>query len=376
MIAQLVGVAVGLIGGVGAAWWLRRRGGAHEASQSVADDGGVGVPLEVLESHRTGVIVADGGARVVYRNASARALAGTHAGVLIDAAVERHLERACGHDGEGDGALEETIELYGPPKKVVDISARRLPGGGAVAFVEDISERHRIDQVRTDFVANVSHELKTPIGALSVLAETIADESDPTTLQRIAGRMLAEAERAARTVDDLMELSRIELAGQRADAPVELRHVLAAAVDRVAAVAERRAIEVRCSGPAELVVAGDRVQLESAVGNLVENAVQYSDDGSQVEVAVAGDGAWATVTVTDHGVGIPRRDLDRIFERFYRVDRARSRATGGTGLGLSIVRHVAANHGGEVSVNSTEGEGSTFVLRIPAYQEPQTQNER
>jgi two-component system sensor histidine kinase SenX3 len=321
-------------------------------------------------------VLAGPDGEVVYRNSAARALAGTHAGVLIDETIERHLRGAA--DGQ---ATEELLDLYGPPKLVVVVRARSLRRGGAYALVEDISERRRIDDVRTDFVANISHELKTPVGALAVLAETLADERDEAVVQRIADRMLDESHRASRTIDDLLELSRIELGGELVRDGVDAAEVVRGAVARAAALADQRRIRVEVVGIAEtdgadeadeadevagaVRLTGDRRQLVSAVGNLVENAVKYSEAGGHVQITTRVDGPWVEFAVADHGVGIPARDLDRIFERFYRVDKARSRGTGGTGLGLAIVRHVATNHGGEVTVTSREGEGSTFVLRVP-----------
>jgi two-component system sensor histidine kinase SenX3 len=253
------------------------------------------------------------------------------------------------------------------------ISARPLPHGHSVAFVDDISERRRVEQTRTDFVANISHELKTPVGALSVLAETLIDETDPETIARVVTRMLAETDRASRTIDDLMELSRIEMGAERSDEPVRIADVIRAGVDRVTELAARDGITIASLTTVEtdvrqadaLIVVADRRQLVSAVGNLIENAVKYSEPGTSVQVRARRVEDWIEISVADQGVGIPQRDLDRVFERFYRVDRARSRTTGGTGLGLAIVRHVASNHGGDVSVTSVEGEGSTFVLRLP-----------
>lgn len=333
--------------------------------------------MSALDHHPTGVVISDAQSRVLLKNRSAQALAGTHAAILIDAAVERHIVTAIA----GENGNEE-VDLYGPPRKVVVLTSRPLPDGGAVVFIDDISERRRLDQVRTDFVANLSHELKTPIGALSVLAETLADEAafdppHPDTVARLVDRITMEADRASRTLDDLMELSLIEVGGETASEPVRLADVVRGAVERVTEIAAQRDITISVLDPAAegtalsdgLTIDGDRRQLVSAVGNLVENAVKYSNYGGQVQVRVRQADPWIEVMVVDQGVGIPQRDLDRIFERFYRVDRARSRDTGGTGLGLSIVRHVAHNHGGEVIVASVEGEGSTFVLRLPARPE-------
>ena len=323
---------------------------------------------DLLDDHKVGTVVIAPNGRVEYRNAAVRCLAGSHAGILLDEAIERHADRA--RAGE---VSNETIEMYGPPRTVLVVEAKPVRAGGAVVFVEDISERRRIDQVRTDFVANISHELKTPVGALSVLAETLEGESDQETIDRVVGRMIAEAERATRTIDDLLELSRIELDGERTIEPVSVDSILSGALERVEELCARRGIGVAMLDPVTndggrvgaILVSGDRRQLVSAVGNLVENAVKYSRAGGTVQIRVTRTGEWVEIAVIDQGIGIPQRDLDRIFERFYRVDRARSRATGGTGLGLSIVRHVASNHGGDVLVTSTEGEGSTFVLRLP-----------
>ena len=319
----------------------------------------------LVEQHRVGVVVTDDAGVIVWRNAAAQGLAGTHAGVLVDEAIERHVQHAL-----DDGHSEDVLEMYGPPKVVLDIEARRLTGDGVVVFIDDVSERRRIEQVRTDFVANISHELKTPVGALAVLAETLEDETDPETVRRIVDRMQVEAARAARTIDDLMELSRIELGGERETEPIRLTDVMNEAMGRVAELAAQREVGVSNLMSAgqfdDVMVDGDRRQLISALGNLVENAVKYSDTDGLVQIRARYDDGQVELSVSDEGLGIPQRDLDRIFERFYRVDRARSRVTGGTGLGLSIVRHVAQNHGGEVAVTSIEGEGSTFVLRLPA----------
>jgi len=259
------------------------------------------------------------------------------------------------------------IELFGPPSRVVLVAAYPIDEGGALATIEDITERSRLDAVRTDFVANISHELKTPVGALAVLAEALADETEPEVIRRLSLKMVEESIRAGRTIDDLLELSRIELGGEAIKEAVAVGLVIAEAVDRVRTLADRRGVVLRVVEPGDrMKVLGDRRQIVSALGNLVENAIKYSESGKLVEVSASTDGLNVDMRVRDEGMGIPTRDLDRIFERFYRVDRARSRETGGTGLGLAIVRHVATNHGGDVLVSSVEGEGSTFTLRIPA----------
>jgi len=316
-----------------------------------------------VEGLEIGVVIASATGDIVYRNRTAGGMTGAlHADVLVDEAVDVHLRGAL--DGH---TRRQIIELFGPPRRVVTVSASPLDGGGAVATIEDVTERSRLDAVRTDFVANISHELKTPVGALAVLAEALVDADEPEVISRLAGKMVDEAMRAGRTIDDLLELSRIELGGEAVRDVVPVSLVLAEAVDRARPLFERRHIDVVVAEPSErLRLLGDRRQLVSAFGNLVENAVKYSESNGRVEISAGTDGVWIDLRVRDFGIGIPARDLDRIFERFYRVDRARSRETGGTGLGLAIVRHVANNHGGEVMVTSVEGEGSTFTLRVPA----------
>jgi two-component system sensor histidine kinase SenX3 len=346
----------------------RRRNGVHGDIDDLAD---LQAELERvrLELHRArtsldnlpvGVVLVDAEGAVVLRNARSH-LASGHAQVLVQEAVDRHVQAALrGRESHS------SVELFGPPKSVIQVTATPLDEGGAIVALEDISERARLDAVRTDFVANISHELKTPVGALAVLAEAIADEDDIEVVQRLSGKMVDEAHRAATVIEDLLELSRIELGGKAVRDPVDVAMIMRDAVVRTLAAAEQRDIRIDLDEPPEkLVVLGDRRQLVSALGNLIDNAVKYSEPGSDVWVSADVDDAFVGLKVADTGIGIPARDLDRIFERFYRVDRARSRETGGTGLGLAIVRHVATNHQGEVLVHSSEGEGSTFTLRIP-----------
>ena len=316
----------------------------------------------VIEALRLGVAMSGKDGVGEFRNSAARAMTTTADHRPLDDAIERHLAR-----GLAGLRSEEVVELGASPKAVYVVHSTPLPDGGSVVFVDDVSERRRIDQVRTDFVANVSHELKTPIGAISVLAETLQGENDRATVERFVGRLLAEAERASNTIDDLMELSRIEMGGDREVHAVSMSRLVGDAVERVGELAEQRGVSVTVSDHARFPVVGDARQLTSAVGNLVENAVKYSDGGGSVEIVIGDDGDAVVISVTDHGIGIPRSDVGRVFERFYRVDPARSRATGGTGLGLAIVRHVVTQHGGRVEVESVEGAGSTFTLRLPAH---------
>jgi two-component system sensor histidine kinase SenX3 len=312
-----------------------------------------------LDGLPIGVVLVDPTRAVISRNAAATPARG-HADVLLQGAIDRHVEQ-----GLKGVASQSSVELFGPPKRVLDVSATPLPDGGVLVTVEDVSDRSRLDAVRTDFVANISHELKTPVSALAVLAEALADEDDLAVMRRLAGKMVDEAHRAATVIDDLLELSRIELGGMAVRERVDVATLLSEAAVRSLAGAEQRNIRIDVDEPVDLAVLGDRRQLVSALSNLIDNAVKYSEEGSEVWLTATRESGVVAMHVTDHGIGIPAKDLARIFERFYRVDRARSRDTGGTGLGLAIVRHVANNHEGDVQVRSTEGEGSTFTLRVP-----------
>jgi two-component system, OmpR family, sensor histidine kinase SenX3 len=318
-----------------------------------------------LDALPVGVVLADADGAIVFRNSVSEQMAGSrHASVLLEEAIDVMIAGSL-----GGRPRTQTLDLFGPPRRTLRLRSDPIDGGlgGVLLTVDDETDRSRLDAVRTDFVANVSHELKTPVGAMTVLADALAGANDPEVVERLAGRIVDEADRLSRTIDDLLELSRIELGGQVVAEPVSVDLVLAEATGRVRAVAAQRHIELSTSdAPPAWKILGDRRQIVSALGNLVENAVKYSEVGGAVTVGAELVDGWVELCVVDHGIGIPARDLERVFERFYRVDRARSRETGGTGLGLSIVRHVAANHGGTVRVSSVEGEGSTFVLRVPA----------
>jgi two-component system sensor histidine kinase SenX3 len=241
-----------------------------------------------------------------------------------------------------------------------------------LVLVEDRTEAKRVDAIRRDFVANVSHELKTPVGALALLSEAVLSaRDDPEAVRRFAERMQTEAHRLANLVQDLIDLSRLEGDDPLAEAErVSIADVVDEALGRALELADARGIELVGGAPQDLHVLGDFDQLVTGLGNLVGNAVNYSPDRTKVVVSVRREGDLAEISVTDQGIGIPEQDLKRIFERFYRVDPARSRVTGGTGLGLSIVKHIAATHGGDVAVWSVEGAGSTFTLRLPLLGDP------
>ncbi len=467
------------------------------AAQAVTESSSDAIRLRrSLDTLTQGVVLCDENGTVIYRNGRANALmVSRHGDALAAQAVTEVLE-----DAWHEGSAERTLDLYGPPRRTLQVRARQIDDGrrplGVIALIEDISERRRLEEIRRDFVANVSHELKTPMGALGLLAETLVSEPDPQVAQRLAGRIHNEAFRVSRIIDDLLDLSRIESEEAPPREPVLVNLVMADAVERVRATADQRGIEIVLQEPSPAVaIMGDRRQLVSAMHALLENAITYSYDNSKVvvtgavqrtnpnhdhpslaarraaaaaaeaadgrgpdetpasgqaavtvhkddgsapgpgvdgpvepvftpeileqytrsdeesglappatgstappaplaagagleaeksdpagtgpmETTSAGSPNWrieerdnVRLSVQDHGVGIPARDLDRIFERFYRVDHGRSRDTGGTGLGLSIVRHVANNHQGWVDVESREGEGSTFTLVLPIQAE-------
>ncbi len=323
---------------------------------------------EAINAMPRGVVVCGPTGEVVLRNRQSLNLeGGRHAAALVEAIVREVVV-----DAGGRRPVVRTLDLLGPPVRTLVVTATPLGDAGAdgplgtVVLVDDVSELRRLEAVRRDFVANVSHELRTPVGAMGVLAETLVDETDPAVMQRLAGRITGEADRAGRLIDGLLDLSRIEAEGVHDRRRLDVAALVAAAADRVGPLAGRRGVQILLApSPVDLAIVGEEGQLTSAIANLLGNGVKYSDSGSAVEVEVRAAEGWAEVVVRDHGIGIPAKDLERIFERFYRVDRARSRETGGTGLGLSIVRHVAGNHGGEVLVESQEGMGSTFVLRLP-----------
>ncbi|MGW0860387.1 sensor histidine kinase [Streptomyces sp. NPDC002690] len=330
---------------------------------------GVDTVLSVLSSSAVVLDESDG---VVKASSAAYALGLVRGGRL---AVDQMLQMT--RDTRRDGEIRQ-VELELPRRgtgrgDALAVSARVAPLGSRLVLllVEDLTESRRIEAVRRDFVANVSHELKTPTGALSLLSEAVLEASDDReAVERFAGRMQIEATRLTNLVQELIDLSRVQNDDPLEDAePVRVDELVAEAIDRCRQPAGSKEITMASGGTSDLSVWGNRGQLAAALGNLVENAVNYSPARTRVGIAVrrvTGQGRpLIELSVTDQGIGISEKDRDRVFERFYRVDPARSRATGGTGLGLAIVKHVAASHGGEVTVWSSEGQGSTFTLRLP-----------
>jgi len=331
---------------------------------------GIASVLSVLSSS---AVVLDSNDRVLRASAAARAFGlvkGDRLMVTELAALARQVRR----DGEiREGEFEVPVPRLGG--RTTSFAVRVAPlgaavgGGGLVLLLaEDQTESRRVDEVKRDFVANTSHELKTPVGALALLAETIEDAADDAeAVRRFASKMRQEAQRLTNLVQDLITLSRIQAVEPVPDPRlVALDTVVAEAVDGCRMRANARGITLASVGSRGLSVLGDEDLLVTALRNLLENAVAYSPEKTRVVISTRKTPEGnAELSVADQGIGIPERDLERIFERFYRVDPARSRATGGTGLGLAIVKHVMAAHNGKVTVRSVEGAGSTFTLSVP-----------
>jgi two-component system sensor histidine kinase SenX3 len=382
--SAMVGLLTGVIAVLAFRWSEREQ--ARPTRTALHTDAvlppGVDTVLSVL---RSSAVVLDEGDTVVKASSAAYALGLVRGGRL---AVDQMLQMA--RETRRDGEIRQ-VELDLPRRGAgrgegLAVSARVAPLGSRLVLllVEDLTEARRIEAVRRDFVANVSHELKTPVGALSLLSEAVMDASDdPEAVLRFAGRMQVEATRLTSLVQEIIDLSRVQDDNLLDDAePVAVDDLVAEAVDRCRHQANTKQITMATGTTPDLFIWGNRGQLAAALGNLVENAVNYSPARTRVGIAgrriaaqgtsrsggsagSAGGGDLIEISVTDQGIGISEKDRERVFERFYRVDPARSRATGGTGLGLSIVKHVAATHGGEVTVWSVEGQGSTFTLRLP-----------
>ncbi|QEO15301.1 two-component sensor histidine kinase [Agromyces intestinalis] len=332
---------------------------------------GVEQMLEVLDS--AGLVV-DPSNNVLRASPGAAAL-----GLVRERALVHHelLEIVAAVRRTGDPVADEVLVARGPfgePTLRLRVRAARLGTRFVLLLAEDRTEAHRLDEVRRDFVANISHELKTPIASVSLLAEAIDTAADePDRVRRFANRLEIESDRLARITNEVIELSRLQAGDAlRPDELVDIDEAVRVAVDQSRVVALSREIEVAVRAKTHARVWGDRQLLVVAIHNLVANAIAYSNDGGRVGVGVRVDDGVVSIAVTDQGIGIAEADLDRVFERFYRVDQARSRGTGGSGLGLSIVKHTVQNLGGDVRVWSTPGRGSTFTIRLPLAEEPTT----
>ncbi len=360
-LAALIGA--GVAGGAVLAWHISDRQ-QHQApvQEEPAVPASVAAVLSVL---RSSAVIVDDSDVVLKASAPAYAMSlvrGTSLASDQLASLVSEVRR--------DGQIRET-ELVMPrvnaPARHVTVRVAPLGSRLVLALVEDRTRERRVESVRRDFVANVSHELKTPVGAIRLLADAVNQAADdPEAVRRFSDRMVTESDRLTRLVKQVIELSRLQ--GDEAlesPLPMALDEVIALAVDTSAIDAAAKGITVVAGGESDLKVLGNEEQVTTAVANLVANAVHYSDPDSTVLVTRRGLEGFVEISVVDQGIGIPQEEIERIFERFYRVDPARHRSTGGTGLGLSIVKHVAATHGGEVRVWSVEGQGSTFTLTLP-----------
>jgi two-component system sensor histidine kinase SenX3 len=362
-LAALIGAVVA--GGAVLAWAVsdRQQSFVPEAEEPVVPPA-VATVLSVL---RSSAVVVGQDDTVLKASAPAYAFGLVRGNVLVAEELTELVRQV-----RRDGQIRETeLLLSRPDMPARHVTARVAPMGSrlVLALIEDRTRERRVEAVRRDFVANVSHELKTPIGAIRLLAEAVLDAADDAeAVKRFGGRMLTESDRLTRLVQQIIELSRLQGDDPlEAPVPVSVDHVVAAAVDASAIDADTRRISLVTGGTHGLELFGNAEQVSAAVANLVANAVAYSGEDSTVLVSTKANDSTVEISVVDQGIGIPPGEMDRIFERFYRIDPARHRSTGGTGLGLSIVKHVAATHGGDVRVWSVEGQGSTFTLTLPRH---------
>jgi two-component system sensor histidine kinase SenX3 len=357
---------------VALAGWLGLRLGRARAAAAPGEAAPDRVAARALAAAAAGHLVLNRSGALVLSNRSATELGIVHDGLVDPRIVQRVLATAGRSDAEDPEAAWEISGEPGRPE-VLRLTAQPLGDGLVLITATDETAARRAELVRRDFVANVSHELKSPVTAIGLLAEAVGEAADsPQTVRGFAGRMQREAGRLGTLVTELIALSAIQDGGLDERDVVPVDDVVADAMDRIAVTASAAGIAIRTDGPSGALVLGDRSLLTTAIGNLVENAVHYSGPGSTVTVSRVLRRGQVEIAVADRGIGIAPRDQQRVFERFFRADPARSRATGGTGLGLAIVKHVAANHGGSIRLWSREGEGSTFTLRLPLA-EPATE---
>lgn len=369
LFAGILGVIVGVVATLAFRVSERHQ---HALPPTEPDELDAGL-VRVLSVLRSAAVVLDGEDEVIRASPPAYALGVVRNDALVHAAITDLVALV-----RRDGVIrEQELELPRGPvgQGTVLLQVRVAPLGleRVLVLAEDRTEARRVEAIRRDFVVNVSHELKTPVGALALLAETVADAADdPVAVRRFTERMQREAVRLSALVQEIIELSRLQGAGSMPKlTPVPIREVVEEAVDRARTTAQSKNIAITMGGDLDTEVYGDHNLLVTAVRNLVDNAVAYSGPASRVGVGVNERAGLVEIAVVDQGVGIAEDAQGRVFERFYRVDPARSRDTGGTGLGLSIVKHVAADHGGDVQMWSEPGRGSTFTLRIPSADRPE-----
>jgi two-component system, OmpR family, sensor histidine kinase SenX3 len=362
----LLALVAGLIVGAGVVLVLTRDNRkkqleAIEAERSIPEGA-----VEILDLLTSAGVILNGSNTVVRATNGALALGIVQNRLLIHSELVRLVELVRGTGKNHSIEAELSTGLRG---ETIWVQARaaRMENNNVMLLVEDRTEAKRLEDTRRDFVANISHELKTPIGAIGLLAEALQGATDdPAMVTKFAGNLYRESRRLGSLVQEIIQLSRLQSAElSKTGELVDLQSTVHESVERNQVIAEAKNISIEVDAPAGIIVYGDHEMLTMAVKNLIENAILYSEPGSSVGIGLRSIEGVAEIAVTDHGVGIAPEDQERIFERFYRVDPSRSRETGGTGLGLSIVKHVAANHRGEVKLFSQVGLGSTFTLRLP-----------
>ncbi|HEX6365732.1 MAG TPA: ATP-binding protein [Agromyces sp.] len=322
---------------------------------------------QVLEALESAGVVLDPSNNVLKASPGALAMGLVRQGSL----AQSELVELVGSVRRTGETISSEVEVsrgpYGEQTLLLRVRIARLGTRFVLLLAEDRTEAKRLDEVRRDFVANISHELKTPIASVSLLSEALEEAADePEQVRRFAGRLGVEATRLAHITSEVIELSRLQARDAlRPDVLVRVADVIAAAVDQNRVVAAAKQVEIRVRASTDAEVYGERTLLIVAVHNLIANAIAFSNQGGRVGVGAKVDEGTVEIAVTDQGIGIEADELERIFERFYRIDQARSRNTGGTGLGLSIVKHTVQNHGGDVRVWSHPGRGSTFTIRLP-----------
>lgn len=368
----LLALAVGLVIGIGLSallfWAYRARARAVESSSTTIPQGAA----DVLAGMDDAACVVDASG-LVLAISQAAARFGIEVGATLDNQELRQLVRTVRSTGAtATEAMRITRSGVSLDPRLVSARASALGAQLTLVIIRDVTEQERLDQVRRDFVANTSHELKTPVGAVSLLAEAIESAADdPAQVRIFASRISAEATRLGQLTGRIMSLSRLQAADGIADfEAVPLDEVVAASIEAHAVQADSAGVELVRGGDRDAFVRGDAQILVEAVGNLIANAIVYSPKGSRVGVGVKIEGDIVSIAVSDQGIGITEADRERIFERFYRADEARSRRTGGTGLGLSIVKHATQRHGGEVRVWSRPSRGSTFTMVLPRIEAP------
>ena len=374
VLALAVGALAG--GAIASLLWLAQRQGETAVELSSWElPKGVADLLDVLEIP---AVIVDPSRNVMASSFPALTMGLIANGRLVTPElVEMVDDLRYGGDAEVSKELEISRGPFGDATLVLSARAIKFGVRFTLVIAADKTEFRRLEEVRRDFVANISHELKTPIGAISLLSEALIEGADdPELVRKFANRMSGEAARLADITQEIIELSRLQADAALSELePVEIDRVIFQAVDRNRVAARSKKVDLKVGGETEVVVFGNQASLAVALGNLISNAVQYSPENSHVGIGVSVKDNYVEIAIADQGIGMSQEDTERIFERFYRTDDARSRTTGGTGLGLSIVKHTINNHGGDIRVWSKLGHGSTFTVRIPLASEYHSETE-